>query len=198
MTPKDEFSKSSESSAQGGKRSDEKTRSKSDEKTGSSGINALTSAYFEWLKAHDAACLQYREAWSKAYNELIESLRKAQQEAWGPLREAFDKQQRAAVAAWFDKDAWASWSGAQQEFVKLHAEIQSSEKLGEEASAAYQRFFERQQEAFDTARQFQRDAQIKHIAAVQAVWSALDPQAASNATLRAAAWAAQHAAYSSM
>jgi hypothetical protein len=190
MTPKDEFSKPSESSTKGGK--------KSDEKTDSSGINALTSAYFEWLQAHDAASLQYREAWSNAYNELIEALRKTQQEAWAPVHDALDKLQRAAAAASFDKDGWANWLGAQQEYVKLHSEIQSNQKLSEESSAAYQRFFKRQQEAFDAARQRQRDAQIKHIAAVQAVWSAIDPQAASNATLRAAAWAAQHAAYSPM
>jgi len=188
MTPKDQSSKASESSAQGSK--------KSEQETDLSGINAINSAYFEWLRAHNAACLQYREDWSKAYNELVDSLRKLQQEAWGPLRDAFDKQQRTAVAAWFDKDARASWSDAQQDLVKLQAEVQSNEKLGDDVNAAYQRFFKRQQEALEAARQAQRDAQTKHLAAVQAVWSSIAPQSASNATLRAAALAAQQAAYS--
>jgi len=176
---------------------DERAKTSADKNVGqpnSSEIERLTTAYFEWVQAVNSAWLHYREACGNAYNEMIEAQRKALQEAWGPAREAHDRQQQAATTAFTDKDGWAKWVAAQQEYLKAQIELHSNEKLREASYAACQRFAKNQQEASDIALQRQRDAHVKHIAALQAAWGSIDPEAANAATLQTAAWATYRAA----
>jgi len=176
--------------AQGAKRSADKNV----DQPNPSEIKLLTNAYYEWVQAVNSAWLQYREACGIAYNEMIEAQSKAQQEAWSPVREAYDKQQQAVTTAWTDKDGWATWVAAQQEHLKAQIEFQANEKLRDASYAAYLRFTKSQQEASDIAQQRQRDANVKHLAALQAVWDTIDPEVASAATLQTAAWATYRAA----